>query len=89
MDEIELLKTLPRKKPTPEQIEEARKKILANYKPAKKPKLSLEEIAMKCPTCKQGYFRRGDGVHVCKRKTCKYLAPSKASSWWIRYGDKQ
>jgi len=42
--------------------------------------LTDEEIARRCPTCPQGYWWHG--IHVCKRKTCKYLQPSKASIWF-------
>ena len=51
--------------------------------PPKKPRPSDAEIILKCPTCKQGFWWHGQ--HVCKRKTCKYLQPSKASSVFVEH----
>lgn len=47
-------------------------------KPRRQP-VTDEEIAKKCPTCTQGYWFHG--VHVCKRRTCKYLT-SRASIYF-------
>ena len=45
---------------------------------------TLEDIALKCLTCKQGKWV--DAVHVCLRKTCKYLTSHKSAYWIGREG---
>ena len=52
---------------------------------SKKIDVNSEDFIKRCLTCKQGKWE--GGKHICKRKVCKYEQPSKASSYFIRYGD--